>query len=104
MENEQIIKVLEELGVESDFLGFKCLYEMILLSQKQDENIALETNFPILVSKFYKNGTQIERAIRYVLYQMKKKQAPVYQRLFIEEPEISDFVSTINDYLNTQAS
>ena len=104
MENERIIKVLEDLGVDSEFLGFKCLYEIISFSQTQDENFELEANFPILVSKFYKNGTQIERAIRYVFYQMKKKQAPFYQTLFLEEPEISDFVSTVSQYLNTQVS
>ena len=64
---QEITKVLYQIGIPSNIKGFKFIREAILLVLKDDESITSITKeiYPIIAGKFFTSRANVERAIRH---------------------------------------
>lgn len=65
MREQEVVKILHELGIKEHLKGYKYLVDSILLFQ---DNIKIGDVYRDLAIKYKSNEFNIERSIRYIIY------------------------------------
>lgn len=94
-EKDRLITVLNGLGVHSNQLGCQCLIELVEGYIKDKDRFDLKTHYFCLCLKFHKSSCQIERSIKFLIYQMNQKRTELYESLFECKPEIMDLIKQV---------
>lgn len=96
---KKVYSILNTLGADCNFLGTKCIVELVLYFRENPTLDSIEKFYPFLCFKFGRTHSQIKRAIDFVIYKIDSYRIDLYYELFEQKPTILEMVNRIIELL-----
>lgn len=101
-ENDEIRKVLKELGISFELKGYRYLYTAIDMVIKDPERKAItKVIYPEIAKKYNVSHASVEHSIRTAILKMLNKDSILKEKIFgpIVCPTNSEFIFYVAEYL-----